>query len=387
MSNNRPLTVKERQARLAAQFAQNAEYQSTLAEVGRLNLSRWERLTTEDGQVYYHDKQTGKTQWEEPEPEPAEATVAVTPVPEGLALLPLPPGWQQLIETKEDGTEVPYYYHKMSGITTYDFPTLPEGWSAETNNDGDAYYYVPERNNIPSQYPFPTQTTLANINANRARRGNAATRIQKTARGALGRKTAKAVKAAKKAQNASRKIQSLFRGHRNRKTVRAMKTAKAAVNAATRAAEEAAQAAANATGSAAADPMSMLQAQFPALRLDESDRAKWETEFNKISPSDQLRIVNILKTGTAADKKNIVRIRKSAPQGSGISCKKSGVCTTIDTPTGKTVVITEENRYQYGIRYGYLPGEIMLPYEGRYTEGLVANSSYFKHGLQNSNNE
>lgn len=373
MSNNRPLTVRERQALLTAQYAKNAAHQSTLAEVGRLNLSRWERLTTADGRIYYHDKLTGITQWEEPEAEPegssplavlaetaAAAAATVTPVPEGIALLPLPPGWQQLIHTAEDGTERPYYEHR-TGITQWELPTLPEGWASEVNADGDAYYYVLERNNIPSQYAFPTQTTLANINANRAaRRGNAATRIQKTLRGTLARKTAKAVKAAKRAQNASRKIQSLFRGHRNRKTVRAIKTAKTAANAAARAAanaaEEAAQAAANATGSAA--PRNSIHLQPIIAQLGLSAEPAMLEQFDAISPSEQAMIVSVLQTGTKEDKKNIVKIRQKVPSGIDMSCS-GGTCYY------KGIKLTrakrEELRKNGKLPYGLVPGEIFVP--------------------------
>ncbi|KAI5954838.1 PRP40 [Candida theae] len=66
-------------------------------------MSSWEQLKTEDGQVYYYNKETEETSWTLPEGE--EASVSSS-------------GWQEY--TTDDGKT--YYYNESTGETTWDKP-------------------------------------------------------------------------------------------------------------------------------------------------------------------------------------------------------------------------------------------------------------------------
>lgn len=83
-------------------------------------MSNWEQLKTDDGQVYYYNKETLETSWTLPEGE--EATV---------------PTWQEY--TTNDGKT--YYYNESTGETTWDKPDeLGEGGQSdeESHEEEDA---------------------------------------------------------------------------------------------------------------------------------------------------------------------------------------------------------------------------------------------------------
>jgi len=109
----------------------------------------WEKLKTDDGEVYYYAEATGETTWDKP------TAPAVKPKPKGPPPKPksdLPDGWEEL--TTDDGQK--YYYHEATDTTTWDKPKkLPPGWEELKTDDGKVYYY--NETTDTTTWDFPTK--------------------------------------------------------------------------------------------------------------------------------------------------------------------------------------------------------------------------------------
>jgi hypothetical protein len=70
----------------------------------------------------------------------------------------LPPGWECF---KDAGGQL-YYYHEVSGKTTFDKPdreTLPKGWEEYKDGEGRAYYYNAASGETSWEFPDPDLPT------------------------------------------------------------------------------------------------------------------------------------------------------------------------------------------------------------------------------------